>query len=144
MITSAADAAAGLPSLTSLSPAYVELEGDAVSQLANCSSSLTSLQLLQCELDKYDACELLQGLSNFRHLQLSLLGPVLICQYEFSQPPVSVVAHLKFNQRTLCDQSGGVSYTVRCYIAQLLHCSITKKLDEEEGLHMILGVSPLQ
>jgi hypothetical protein len=45
-----------------------------VSQLASCSSSLTSLQLLQCELDKYDACELLQGLSNLRHLQLSPLG----------------------------------------------------------------------
>jgi hypothetical protein len=44
-----------------------------VSQLASCSSSLTLLQLLQCEIDKYDACELLQGLSHLQHLQLSPL-----------------------------------------------------------------------
>jgi hypothetical protein len=68
-----AGAAAGLPALGSLSLTYFELEGGAVSQLASCSSSLTLLQLLQCEIDKYDACELLQSTSNLRHLQLSPL-----------------------------------------------------------------------
>jgi hypothetical protein len=68
-----AGAVAGLPALSSLSLTYFELEGDAVSQLASCSSSLTSLQLLQCEIDKYDACELLQSFSNLQDLQLSPL-----------------------------------------------------------------------
>ncbi|WIA40693.1 hypothetical protein OEZ86_004389 [Tetradesmus obliquus] len=68
-----AGALSGPPALDSLSLTYFELEGDAVLQLARCSSSLTSLQLLQCEIDKYDACELLQSLTGLRHLQLSPL-----------------------------------------------------------------------